>query len=242
MSKKYYQKTKIKATKKGRRFVVGDIHGCYRTFRKLIDNKIRLNKTDQLFLLGDYIDKGPESRKMLNYIIKLIKKGYLIYPLRGNHEQTLLDTDKNDSKTILVWLMRRSPDMLKNGSLRKKHRDFLNSLPYYYELDKFFLVHANFNFKSKNPFTEKESMLWKRRFDRDDKFLKKKILVHGHQPENIDNIILSVKNKLKVIGLDNGVNYTKKHKIYDYMQMGNLCALNLDSFELIIQNNCELVG
>ena len=240
MPKKYYQKNKIKPPKNGRRFVVGDIHGCYRSFKKLIEDKIELKKTDQLFLLGDYIDKGPESRKMLNYIIKLIDKGYGIYPLMGNHEQTLLDTEANDSKQILVWLMRRSPDMLKEGRLRKKHRKFLNSLPYYYKLDNFFLVHANFNYQADKPFEDNEAMLWKRKFDRNDKILKKKTLIHGHQPENIDDIILSAKNRAKTIGLDNGVNYIKKHRIYDYKQMGNLCALNLDTFELIIQHNCEL--
>ena len=239
MPKQYYQKKKIKSPSKGRRFVIGDIHGCYLSLKKLIEKKIQLSKNDQLFLLGDYIDKGPESKKTLNYIMKLMDKGYAVYPLRGNHEQILLDTEINDPKEILVWLMRRSPDMLKNGKLRKKHRIFLNSLPIYYELDNFFLVHANFNYKAKNPFEDEIAMLWKRKFDWNGKVLKKKTLIHGHQPENIKEIIQSIKTKNKVIGLDNGVNYIKKHKIYDYTQMGNLCALNLDTFELIFQYHCE---
>ncbi|MEN8121670.1 MAG: metallophosphoesterase family protein [Bacteroidota bacterium] len=239
MSKQYYQKKKIKSPAKGRRFVIGDIHGCYQTFKKIVENKIQLSKNDQLFLLGDYIDKGPESKKTLNYILKLIKKGYAVYPLRGNHEQTLLDTEIEDDKKVLAWLMRQSSDMLKNGKLRKKHRDFLNSLPYYYELDNFFLVHANFQYEAKNPFEDKNAMLWRRKFDWNRKILKKKTLIHGHQPKNFKEIIQSINKKNKVIGLDNGVNYIKKHKIYDYTQMGNLCALNLDTFEIIFQYNCE---
>ncbi|OQY02679.1 MAG: hypothetical protein B6I20_06750 [Bacteroidetes bacterium 4572_117] len=184
MLKQFYRENKIKAPTKGRRFVVGDIHACYATFKCLLEKKIQLNKNDQLFLLGDYIDKGPESKKSLNYIMELIKKGYAIYPLRGNHEQILLDTETNDSKEILAWLMRRSPNMLKNGKLRKKHRIFLNSLPFYYELDNFFLVHANFNYEAKKPFKDKIAMLWKRKFDWDAKVLKKKTLIHGHQPIN----------------------------------------------------------
>ena len=240
MSKKYYQKNKIKSLPKGRRFVIGDIHGCYLTFKKIVEKKIQLNKNDQLFLLGDYIDKGPESKKVLNYIMKLIKKGFAVYPLRGNHEQILLDTEINDRKEVLVWLMRRSPNMLKNRKLRKKHRDFLNSLALFYELDRFFLVHANFNYKIKDPFEDKTSMMWKRKFDWDGKILKNKTLIHGHQPTNISKIIQTVKIKNRVIGLDNGVNYIKKHKIYDYTEMGNICALNLDTFELLIQYNCEI--
>jgi len=103
----------------------------------------------------------------------------------------------------------------------------------------FFLVHANFNYNAKKPFDDKIAMLWKRKFDWNGKVLKKKTLIHGHQPLNIKEIIQSIKNKNKLIGLDNGVNYIKKHKIHDYTQMGNLCALNLDSFEIIFQYNCE---
>ena len=103
----------------------------------------------------------------------------------------------------------------------------------------FFLVHANFNYKAKNPFEYQIAMLWKRKFDRDGKILNKKTLIYGHQPLNIQEIIQSINKKNKAIGLDNGVNYIKKHKIYDYTQMGNLCALNLDTFELLIQYNCE---
>lgn len=237
--KKYYQKNSIKSPKKGRRFAVGDIHGCFKTFKTLVKEKLKIQKEDQLFLLGDYIDRGPESKKTIDYIIKLIEKGFLIYPLRGNHEQTLLDTEKNDDEATLKWLMRNSPDMLKKGKLRKKHRSFLNSLPFYYELDNFFLVHASFNFSAKNPFKDKTSILWGRKFDYNKKILKNKTLIHGHQPENIEKIIKSVKNREKIIGLDNGVCYTKKHKYYDYTKMGTLCALNLDNFELFVQKNCE---
>ncbi len=83
-------------------------------------------------------------------------------------------------------------------------------------------------------------MLWKRKFDYDNKILKGKIVIHGHQPINLEEIKKSIYNNKNIIGLDNGVNYIKKHKIYDYKKMGNLCALNLDTFELIIQKNIEI--
>ncbi len=237
--KKYYQKNKIKSPKKGRRFVIGDIHGCYQTFKTLVEKKIQVQKKDQLFLLGDYINKGPESKKTLDYIIKLIKNGFGVYPLRGNHEQTLLDIDKDSNENVLKWLMDKRPDMLKAGKLRKKYRNFLKHLPFYYELDNFFLVHASFNFDAKDPFKDKTSILWGRTFAYNKKILKNKTLIHGHQPIYIDEIIKSINNKEKVIGLDNGVVYTKYHKVYDNKRMGNLCALNLDTYELLIQKNCE---
>ena len=237
-NKYYYNKTKIAAPANARRFAIGDIHGCYKTFKKLVEKKIKLKKNDQLFLLGDYIDKGPDSKKTLDYIIKLIRKGYQVYPLRGNHEETLIYTTKYESKQILKWLVRGSPNLLIKGVLRRKYRKFIESLPYYYQLDNSFLVHANFNYNAEKPFKDKKMMLWKRKFDYNSKILKNKKLIHGHQPTEIERIKKSIK-KRRVICLDNGVNYIKKHKIYDYKQMGNLCALNLDTFDLTIQKNIE---
>ncbi|MBN1251039.1 MAG: metallophosphoesterase, partial [Bacteroidales bacterium] len=182
---------------------------------------------------------GPHSKKTLDYILKLIKKGYLIYPLRGNHEETLIYTSENESKKILKWLVRKSPNLLNQGKLHTKYKDFIKSLPFYYELDNFFLVHANFNYNIEKPFKDKSSMLWKRKFDYNAKTLKNKTLVHGHQPTEIGDIKCMIRKKKKVICLDNGVNYIRNHKLYNYLQMGSLCALNLDTFELTIQKNIE---
>jgi len=218
--------------------VIGDIHGCYETLRSLIKNKLELTQYDQLFLMGDYINKGPQSKKTLNYIIKLIKKGYKVYPLRGNHEDELLNTAKEEP-AILRWLCRKSPDLLKEGKVRNKHLKFINSLPYYYELDNFFLVHGGFNFKAKKPLEDNNAMLWRKMPEKNTSFGGKKRIIHAHQPQALELIKSRVSNKAKIIGLDNGVNYIKKHKYYEYTKMGNLCALNLDTFELIVQPNIE---
>jgi serine/threonine protein phosphatase 1 len=47
-----------------RTFVVGDVHGCSKTFNRLLD-VIGLEPTDTLYLLGDYIDRGPDSRGVI---------------------------------------------------------------------------------------------------------------------------------------------------------------------------------
>jgi len=236
--KKYYQKNKVSLPSDGRRFVVGDIHGCYETLRSLVKKKIALTKNDQLFLLGDYINKGPESKKTLNFIIKLIKKGYMVYPLRGNHEEELFDASQNGSE-LLKWLCRKSPDLLKDGKVRKKHLKFIDSLIYYYELPDFFLVHGGFNFSLKSPLKDKNAMLWRRMPEKNTSFGGKKRIIHGHKPQALEIIQSRVFKQAKIIGIDNGVNYIKKHKYYEYTKMGNLCALNLDTFEVIVQRNVE---
>ena len=72
-----------------RLFAIGDIHGCFDSFQELIENKIQLSKNDRLVLLGDYIDRGPKSKEVIDYIINLQAKGYNIIALAGNHEVML---------------------------------------------------------------------------------------------------------------------------------------------------------
>jgi len=82
-----------------RLFVIGDIHGCFNTFQILLEQKIRLIKSDKIILLGDYIDRGIQSKEVINYIIDLQAKGFDIIPLLGNHEAMLLDAYNNEELT-----------------------------------------------------------------------------------------------------------------------------------------------
>ena len=92
--KKFKAKRKVKNNPKGKRYVITDIHGYYATFCELLD-QIKLKKHDQLFLLGDFIDRGRQGKEVLDKVISLIDEGYAIYPLRGNHEEMLLDFPEN---------------------------------------------------------------------------------------------------------------------------------------------------
>ena len=239
MNEKYKYFSKNKITKKSkRRFAIGDIHGCAETLKALIENKIQITKDCQIFLLGDYIDKGPASKKVVDYIIELINKGYKIYPLLGNHEEEKIKAEKSEPE-ILSWLMRNEKDMLENGKLKSEYLEFFEHLPYYYETDDFLFVHAACNFDKDKPFEDKISMMQMRRFENNIKFTKGKTIIHGHQPVNIEDIKADILERKNIINLDCGVNYIKPHKIYDYKKMSRLCALDLDTYELLIQENIE---
>src|SRR6478736_5094582 len=71
-------------------FAISDIHGCAKTFVSLVEKVIKLTREDKLFLLGDYIDRGPDSKGVIDYIIQLEQKGFDVTALRGNHEEMLL--------------------------------------------------------------------------------------------------------------------------------------------------------
>ncbi|WP_375563337.1 metallophosphoesterase [Bernardetia sp. OM2101] len=134
------------------------MHGCLFTFEALL-KQIKLTKNDQLFLLGDYINKGKNSKGVVDLIIKLQenqeKNGYQIFPLRGNHEQMLIEDYEGISTNEYLD---------KTNNYSELHYKFVSNLSYFYELDNYFLVHAGFNVEINNPFLDFETMLWKRGF------------------------------------------------------------------------------
>jgi serine/threonine protein phosphatase 1 len=111
----------------------------------------------------------------------------------------------------------------------------MRNLKYYVQLENFILVHAGLNFKNEDPFEDRRSMLWLRDYEiRPDKIGNRRI-IHGHVPVNMELIVLSIKNKIyRFIDLDNGPYISGKDGF------GNMVALELDSMELVIQDNLDL--
>ena len=71
-----------------RRFVIGDIHGCAKALRTLIET-IAPRAEDELVFLGDYVDRGPDSRDVVDQVIDLHDRCRVV-ALRGNHEIMLM--------------------------------------------------------------------------------------------------------------------------------------------------------
>ena len=90
-----------------RLLAIGDIHGCMDPFRELVEKKIRIRKSDRIVLLGDYIDRGYQSREVIDYIIDLQKQGFDIIPLMGNHESMLIDSLGSEQSIIQLVDERR---------------------------------------------------------------------------------------------------------------------------------------
>ena len=72
-----------------RTIAIGDIHGCLDALKALI-RTVNVQSTDTLILLGDYIDRGPDARGVLDLLMELRRKCRMV-PLMGNHEKLLLD-------------------------------------------------------------------------------------------------------------------------------------------------------
>lgn len=237
------QKKQIINTQKAQnRWVISDIHGCLRSFKALI-KKIHLTQNDYLFLLGDYIDKGPDSAGVLDYILELQNQNFQVFPLRGNHEQNLLETSKEYNKEtfkFFVEKMNKSKGLLNEDvKIFPRFENFLQKLPYCYELEDFYLVHAGFDFRKPNPLENYDAMLHIRFFEADKTQLNGKRIIHGHQPTYIEDIEKSICMTAPAIPLDNACVYQKRHKYYEVNQLGRLCALNIDTMTLVKQMNIE---
>lgn len=130
-----------------RRFVVGDVHGCAKALRGLIES-LELTHDDEIIFLGDYIDRGPDSRNCIDQIIELSDQTRVV-ALRGNHEVMfagVLLCGLDDS----LWLQNGGRATLSSygGSLKKvpqSHREFLMNLLPHYQTDTELFVHAGYD-------------------------------------------------------------------------------------------------
>ncbi len=219
-----------------RSYIIGDIHGCSKTFKKLIIEKIAIKNTDKIYCIGDYVDRGPDSKGVIDFILQLRRKGYHIHTMRGNHEQLLLDS-LQDKKSFLHWTKNggdKSLESFKIDSIKKLKSVYLNFLKrtkFYIQTKDFLLVHAGLNFSADNPLADKYSMLWIRNFSVDTSYLKGRILIHGHTPKTTEYII-SQKFE-SPINLDGGCVFKN---IEGY---GSLFALNFNEKKLIEVKNID---
>ena len=202
--------------------------------RKL--NKIQLDRNDQLFLLGDYISRGPNSGAVLDTILDLQQNGYQVYALRGNHEQYLIDCLDNRPFALEGMLMRLQAHGLTNkrGQLKEQYESLLRGLYWYFELSNYYLVHAGFNFRSGKPLSDYGAMLSIRDFGYKFKAVNGKRIVHGHTRTAIKTIREQLERGAQVLSIDNGCHNTR-----NVAGHGKLLCLDLTNRQLIAQKNVE---
>ena len=225
----------------GRQIVVADIHGCLKTFKHLIHDTLQIRKDDQVIMLGDYISRGPSSAGVIDHIMHLQNSGYLIYPLRGNHEQKLLDTihaEKTEFENYIHNL--RLEGLVSNATIKPRYYDFFYQLPYFYQLDNYLLVHGGFNFNSPDPFKDYTSMLWIKDYEPDPLHLSDYTIIHGHQPHYLETIKERIQNRSLRIPLDNGIAHNKYHPRLDVTRLRRLCGLELNTMRLYTVSNIDM--
>ena len=221
-----------------RRWVIGDIHGCIKTLRTLIEEKIQPGRQDKIIFVGDYIDRGPDSKGVISYVMELRLMGYNLALLKGNHEDMMLRSI-SDRQARKDWYYNGGMPTLRSFGAREASEvpghfmEFINSLDYYHAMDDFLVVHAGLNFDIPDPLADLGSMLWIRnKFVMPEK-IGNRTMVHGHTPMPLDKIKEAVEAKSKDLDLDAGCVY------WDLEGLGNLCALELNSMTLAVQRNLD---
>jgi len=188
-------------------YAIGDVHGRV----DLLDRSLcridayraaHRHENDFLILLGDYVDRGPASREVLELIVARVGTHRTI-PLKGNHEALMLDFLADPSvlqawsrfgglQTLMSYGLKPSVDPDENErrelaadfsrALPSGHRALLEALPSSFSCGDFFFAHAGVKPGVPLSAQKEQDLLWIR-----DDFLRctqdfGKIVVHGHTP------------------------------------------------------------
>jgi serine/threonine protein phosphatase 1 len=130
----------------GRTIAIGDIHGCAAALRAVLQ-AIDPKPEDTIVTLGDYVDRGPDSRGVIDELLKLEKRCRLV-PLMGNHELMLLSA-LEFPEALASWKECGGKEALKSYGGRienvpESHLEFIRRCRRYYETATHFFVHANY--------------------------------------------------------------------------------------------------
>ncbi|MFK7746613.1 MAG: metallophosphoesterase family protein [Roseobacter sp.] len=189
-------------------YAIGDIHGQHQDLERVLDLIERDGGKDaSVVFLGDYVDRGPDSKAVVQLLMDGHAQGRNWTPIKGNHDRYLTRFVQNgtvyDTRTRpgLFWLNPRlggdktllsygiqaedgdeiAPILAKAQSMvPQDHLDFLESLPLYHETPDLLFVHAGVRPGVALNQQEEDDLIWIREgfLDHVDPF--DKLIVHGH--------------------------------------------------------------
>jgi len=186
-----------------RTLVISDIHGEFNKLMTLLEQVNYQSESDQLILLGDYIDRGPDSQAVVDKVIELREKGAIA--LKGNHEDMMAKAFSNEDY-IRVWVRNGGKETLESYGYQlgdeddldvimsklsplkanekvKRHLQFIESLDYYVETEDMIFVHGGVHPATPLAQTDPNVLIWIR-----DEFHNgyrgEKTVVFGHTPAN----------------------------------------------------------
>lgn len=149
-------------------YVIGDIHGCYDKMVSLLDNidahaEIHCPQGYTVVFLGDLIDRGPQSKEVVEHLMGFDKRGIKTVFLMGNHEEVFLDVLSGDARKLTAWFdfggrdclrsygvdnlgeIHMNPDSLlyrAQNKVPQAHIDFIQGFENYFVFGDYICVHA----------------------------------------------------------------------------------------------------
>ncbi|MBF0477729.1 MAG: serine/threonine protein phosphatase [Deltaproteobacteria bacterium] len=196
----------------GKIFAIGDIHGCLGMLTSLF-NKLPIDQKDDLIVfLGDYIDRGTDSKGVIDFILRLREAGFRMVCLAGNHE--VMFKNYLSHKNEALFLLNGGCETLagypgtgwadKRKSIPAAHREFINSLVYYHETEDYIFVHAGLRDGIPLARQSEDDLVWIRTEFYLSQYDFGKDVIFGHTPFDQPFV------RFRRIGIDTGAVYGNK--------------------------------
>ncbi len=187
-------------------YAIGDIHGCIKAVEKLLKN-VSPKEDDTVIFLGDYIDRGTDSRRVIEFLLRFSETHKKSIFIKGNHEWMFERFyERRQPEDWELWEYNGAKKTLESyGGIDKipiSHVNFLERTKYYHIKNKYLFVHGGVKPNVKLKDQKSEDMIWIR-----DEFIYSQnpldgyTIVFGHTPMN-KPLISSDK-----IGIDTGCVY-----------------------------------
>lgn len=208
---------------------IGDIHGCPKSLDALL-HRLQPSTDDHLVFIGDYVDRGPDSKGVIDRLLTL-RKAHTCTFLRGNHEAMMLDY--LDHEAFDLWSINGGlatmRSYLKDGSIPSiptSHEAFVRNTRMYLETEQFIFVHAGLKAEltvAENLARDNEKVfLWERSHLRAEGYAWEKTVVCGHTPH------AAPVDTEPLICIDTGCVYHQHHGL------GRLCAVRLPERDYVM--------
>lgn len=186
---------------------IGDIHGCALALEALIA-VIEPDHGDVIVSLGDHIDRGPDSKGVIDLMIGLAEQTQLV-PLIGNHEVMMLSSLDSVSRgryssETRMWLSCGGQETMESygghpDDVPDEHMQFFNNCQLYFETEHHLFVHANYDPKRPLEQQDQHTLLWTHLTNSLPKpHASGKTVIVGHTPQPSGEIL----NLGHVIGID----------------------------------------
>ena len=148
-----------------KRYVIGDIHGNYKALKQVLNISKFDYEKDLLIIIGDVIDGYYESYEVVEELIKIKNKVFII----GNHDVWFMNHIKNGWAED-IWLSQGGKATRYSyesheyfyKKMPEEHKKFFNEGIYYYELDGILFVHGGFNYPKLPKDSTIEELTWDR--------------------------------------------------------------------------------
>jgi serine/threonine protein phosphatase 1 len=169
-----------------RLFAIGDIHGCSIALRKVLEG-VRISPDDTVVTLGDYMNRGPDTRGVVEELLALKRRAHLI-SLTGNHEQMWLRAlDSMEAEE--EWKACGGGSTLASYGVRSvseipsEHQAFFRSCVRFHEEEAHFFVHANADPNVGLGSQEDFTLLWEHLNFAPAAHVSGKTMICGHTPQ-----------------------------------------------------------